>query len=394
VRIFLVVVYYLPSPKSSATLFHDLGRELSMRGHTISIITTSDSIDAPWSLSLEDGMEVLRIRSGKIDGSNLIIRFINEFFLSFVILFRGRSFFKSRSCDLVIWYSPSIFFSHLIYRLKVKYNCGTYLVLRDIFPQWALDTGVLREGFVFRLLKYFEVQQYKYADVVGVQSPKNMNYFKENDLFDELKLEVLYNWFSLRIKDLPERDYRAELNLSDKVVFFYGGNFGVAQDLDNLVNLAKSLSSFDTARILLVGDGSESIRLKKLILDLELKNIIIMDSVPQDEYFGILSQMDVGLISLDRKFKTHNFPGKMLGYMYYSKPILASINAGNDLQDIIEDYNVGLVCVNGDDEKLFSNAMKLVNDIDVRRVQGENGNKLLHDLFSVKSAANQILSHF
>ena len=393
-KIFLVVVYYLPSPKSSATLIHDLGQELLRQGHSVSIITTSEILDTSYSLSFENGLEILRIKTGKIDGANLIVRFINELLLSYTILYKGRNFFSHRKCDLILWYSPSIFFSYLIKKLKSKYKCSTYLILRDIFPQWALDTGVLRKGFVFNLLHYFERQQYKYADKIGVQSPNNVLYFNDKKLVDIKKIEVLYNWISLENRNFSKTSYRDVFNLSGKIVFFYGGNIGVAQDLDNVVKLAKRLSSYDQARFLLVGEGSEVNRLKKLIIELDLRNIIISNSVSQDEYFAMLAEFDVGLISLDRKFKTHNFPGKMLGYMYCSKPILASINDGNDLQNIIEDYSIGLASINGDDEKLFSNALKFVNDFELRRIQGANGNMLLNKLFSVKSAANQILSHF
>ncbi len=384
----------MPSPKSSATLIHDLGQELLTQGHSVSIITTSETLDTSYSLSFENGLEILRIKTGKVDGANLIVRFFNELLLSYTILYKGRNFFSNKKCDLILWYSPSIFFSYLIKKLKSKYKCSAYLILRDIFPQWALDTGVLRKGFVFNLLSYFERQQYKYADKIGVQSPNNLLYFSDKKLADIKKIEVLYNWISLENRNIVKTRYRDLFNLSGKIVFFYGGNIGVAQDLDNVVNLAKRLSSYDQARILLVGEGSEVNRLKKLIVELDLLNIIISNSVSQDEYFAMLAEFDVGLISLDRKFKTHNFPGKMLGYMYCSKPILASINAGNDLQNIIEDYSIGLSSINGDDEIFFSNALKFINDFELRRIQGANGNMLLHKLFSVKSAANQILSHF
>ena len=96
----------------------------------------------------------------------------------------------------------------------------------------------------------------------------------------------------------------------------------------------------------------------------------------------------------DKKFKTPNFPGKMLGYMYYNKPILASINFGNDLQDLIEDYKIGLVSINGDDEVFFNNALKFVKDSEFRISLGNNGRLLLNNLFSVESAAKQILSYF
>jgi glycosyltransferase involved in cell wall biosynthesis len=108
----------------------------------------------------------------------------------------------------------------------------------------------------------------------------------------------------------------------------------------------------------------------------------------------MLSEFDVGLISLDRNLKTQNFPGKMLGYMYHSMPILASINPGNDLKEILEGRQAGLVCINGEDDLLAAHAHRLVRDEGYRRLLGKNARALLESTFSVSKAAGQILSHF
>lgn len=184
------------------------------------------------------------------------------------------------------------------------------------------------------------------------------------------------------------------MGLQGKVVFFYGGNIGVAQDMDNIIRLAKNLRSEPTAFFLLVGDGSEVPRLKSAIASNGLTNIAIHDAVGQREYLSMLSEFDVGLISLDRGLRTQNFPGKMLGYMYHSMPILASINLGNDLKTILEDKQAGLVCINGEDEKFAANARRLLVDRPLRRQVGLNARALLENTFSVSRAARQILAHF
>jgi glycosyltransferase involved in cell wall biosynthesis len=184
------------------------------------------------------------------------------------------------------------------------------------------------------------------------------------------------------------------LGLNDKVVFFYGGNIGQAQDLENIIRLALRLKNDISAHFLLVGEGSESLKLKKLIVELNLSNIQILKSVDQSTYFSMLSEFDVGLISLDKKFLTPNFPGKMLGYMHYSKPILASINHGNDLLNILLDNNAGLVSINGDDDELVANCLYLINNPDFRIKIGNNGNNLLKNVFSVNNTSLKILSHF
>ena len=384
----------MPSTKSSAKLMYDLGQDLLSKGHEVSVITVSEDIHEDFQLKFEHGVKVLRIKSGKIDGANKYFRAFNEIRLSYIIWKNGKKFFDKNPCDLVIWYSPSIFFGSLIRKIKRKNNCLSYLILRDIFPQWALDTGILKKGIIFNYFKKFEIEQYNNADIIGVQSPGNLTYFRNNHLIDKYKIEVLYNWANLNNINIPKSNFRSKFGLINKVVFFYGGNIGLAQDLENIIRLALRLRNETSAHFLLVGEGSEFSKLKKLILELNLSNIQIEKSVDQSTYFSMLSEFDVGLISLDKNFRTPNFPGKMLGYMYFSKPILASINPGNDLQDILLNNNAGLVSINGDDDQLVSNCLYLINNPVARKNIGNNSYVLLKNVFSVNNTSTQILTHF
>ena len=308
---------------------------------------------------------------------------------------KGKPFFLQNPCDLIVYYSPTIFFGALVSKLKRRYRCPSYLILRDIFPQWAVDTGVLNRGsLIHRFFERKEKLNYDAATVIGVQSPANLNYFSEQGLEQKYRLEVLYNWTTLTEENIQPGAHRERLGLQGKIIFFYGGNIGVAQDMDNIIRLAKNLRGEEAAYFLLVGDGSEVPRLRAEIASNGLTNIAIHNAVKQKEYLSMLSEFDVGLISLDSSLRTQNFPGKMLGYMYYSIPILASINPGNDLKEILEGWQAGLVCMNGDDDIFAAHARRLVKDEDYRRRLGRNARALLESTFSVSKAAGQILSHF
>lgn len=393
-RILLIVVYYLPSTKSSAKLIHDLAVELRWRGHEPIVLAPAAQLTAETDVSTEEGVKILRVKTGKIDGASKIIRGINEMLLSPQLWRKGRGFFKNNKCDLIIWYSPTIFFGSLVKKLKKLFGCPAYLILRDIFPQWALDAGILKRGLIYRYFHRKEIEQYEAADIIGVQSPANLNYFQGNGLDQKYRLEVLYNWTRLKEPNVPPGNYREHLGLQDKVVFFYGGNIGVAQDIDNVVRLAENLRDEPKAHFLLVGEGSEVERLKKTIKKKNLANVTINEAVDQQKYLAMLSEFDVGLILLDRKLKTQNFPGKMLGYMYYSLPILASINPGNDLKDILEKEHAGLVCLNGDDSRFKDSAIRLLKDTKLRQQLGTKARALLENTFSVSRAAEQILANF
>lgn len=393
-KILVIVVYYMPSVESCAQLIHDLAHEFKLRGHDPVVITPNNNISNNVQITNEQGIQVIRVKAGKIKGTTRFSRALNEIRFSNKIWRKAKKHLLAHQFDLIVYYSPSIFFGSLVNRLKKIFDCKSYLILRDIFPRWALDAGILKKGPLYSYFKRKEFQNYDAADIIGVQSPANLNYFINNGLNERYNLEVLFNWINLSQDSISHFNFRKKLGLEKKIVFFYGGNIGIAQDMDNIIRLAERFNQDPDAYFLLVGDGSEVHRLQKEVHKRNLTNLAIHPAVNQRDYLCMLSEFDIGLISLDRRLKTQNFPGKMLGYMYNAKPILASINQGNDLQDILQAHDAGLVSHNGDDETFYNHAMQLIRNPGLREQMGRNGRVLLERFFSVSSAASQILSHF
>ena len=393
-RILLFVVYYLPSTSSAAKLINDLAVEFNNQGHDVTVVAPDHTTKTDIQCDYDDKVRVVRLKTGEIKNVPRILRGYREITLSKILWKRANKFFNDNEFDLIVYYSPTIFFGPLVKRLKRLFGCPAYLILRDIFPQWTVDSGTLRKGFLHLLLKHYEKINYDAADIIGIQSPANKLYFIERGLDKNYRIEVLYNWMSLKENYGSSGYFREMFGLNGKIVFFYGGNIGIAQDLDNIVRVAERLKDIPEAHFLLIGEGSEVPRLKKEIERLGLKNFSIHPALEQQEYMRLIADIDIGLISLDRNLKTHNYPGKMLGYMYHAKPILASINPGNDLQDILQKNEAGMVCHNGEDEVFYNQALQLIKNPNLRVQMGINGRKLLESTFSVSTAASQILSHF
>jgi glycosyltransferase involved in cell wall biosynthesis len=393
-QILIIADCYLPSLKSGAKLIHDLGVEFRRQGHEVTILTPSDAISEGLQVRTEDGLCIARVKSGTIKGTTKLCRAIREMRLSDTLWRRAKSFLLARSVDLIVFYSPTIFFGPLVRRLKSHWGCPAYLILRDIFPQWAVDAGILRKGLVWWYFRRKEVEQYDVADLIGVESPANLQYFSREFPKKAYCLQVLYNWTNPDGGDPPSAGYRGRLGLQGKVVFMYGGNLGVVQDLNNIVRLAKRLTPYRHIHFLLVGEGSEVSRLEKMVAEENLSNIQILSALPQEQYMSMLSEADVGLISLDRRLRTHNVPGKMLGYMKCGKPVLASISSGNDLFEILEKNQAGFCLLNGDDDGLCAAALRLANDRELRISMGRNSYKMLERLFTADAAVRQIMKHF
>jgi O26-antigen biosynthesis N-acetyl-L-fucosamine transferase len=392
-RILILVDCYYPSPKSSAKLVHDLGIELHRRGNQVFVLTPSELVSESFTISIEDNLVIGRAKVGKFKSANRALRALQEIQLSRNLWSRAKDFLCENRCDLILFYSPSIFFGPLVTKLKSLWDCPAYLILRDIFPEWAVDAGILRMGLVYRFFRKMEALQYQTADLIAVQSPSNLEYFGRAFPGKQFHLKVLYNWTALHETNLPRTNWRAEAGLENKFVFVYGGNIGVAQDMDNLLRLAAGVAQREDLHFLLLGSGSEVARLKNNIIARGLRNIQVLPAVSQDEYLSIISECNAGLISLDARLKTHNIPGKLLSYLYWGLPVLASVNPGNDLFDLLNANRAGFCFVNGDHGNLVTAAQQLADNPGLRSEMGRNGRRLLEQTFSVLVAADQILVH-
>jgi glycosyltransferase involved in cell wall biosynthesis len=393
-HIALIVVYYPPNTTSTAKLMKDLADELVRMGHHVTVITVADDLKVPLTIEKDGALTVLRIRTGKIRGAPKFTRAMNEMRLSSTIWKAAGSHLRSIHADLVVYYSPSIFFSSLVMRLKRLWAANAYMVLRDIFPEWAVEAGILRKGLIYRYFKRCERINYDAADWIGVQSPANVGYFNQLSPKHSKIVEVLYNWTADNLPRKSKRSYRAQFGLEGKIVFFYGGNIGVAQDMGNILRLAASLRNESYIHFLLVGEGGEVARVRSEIRRSDLSNVSLHPSVSQDEYLAMLQEFDVALISLDRRLKSANIPGKLLGYFQCGLPTLASINPGNDLRALLEEGGVGLVSDNGEDEIFRENAIRLARDAQLRERMGGEARELLYRRFHVSAAAQQIVRAF
>ncbi|MEZ8024955.1 MULTISPECIES: glycosyltransferase family 4 protein [unclassified Vibrio] len=390
-RLALIIDDYLPhSTRVGAKMFHELALQLKDNGHQVTVITPDSSQLSSFVESDIDGVQVWSFSTGEIKGVNKLKRAINESLLSLNAWKAISSKVSKTTFDGVVYYSPSIFFGGLVRKIKLRCECPAYLVLRDLFPQWVIDSGMIESGsLIERYFRYFEKYSYDQADMIGVMSERNQQVF--NDMLPlDYPTEVLRNWAALEPYKGKSSDIRRKLNLENKVIYFYGGNIGHAQDMANLLRLAKSMKFHTEAHFLFIGQGDEVELINNMAEDWELDNFSYLPSVSQDEFKAILSEVDIGLFSLSPAHTAHNFPGKLLGYMVQSLPILGSVNLGNDLMDLLHENSAGLISVNGDDGHLLENAIKLYKSEKLRQQVGEMGYELLKNEFSVSTIASTI----
>lgn len=395
-RVVLLPDEYLPhGTRVHAKMMHELAMQLTSLGHSVIVVTPGfRNQQERLVISWIDGVEVWYFKTPPMRGVGLIRRAVTESLLSFRAWLATKEKLSTRNIDICINYSPTIFFGAFAYFLRSK-GAYVYLILRDFFPQWLVDQRKLsRVSIIYWYFRAVELFNYFAAHRIALQSPKNKTVFIEKNQAFKDKTSILYNWVARTPHigvDFKDTDVYLKGGRR-KVVFFYGGNMGFAQDMGNLIGLARRLCHRDDAHFLFIGDGDQV----ELVSEAAtvLHNISYFPSVPQEVFSSILRRVDIGLFTLAREHTAHNFPGKLLGYMQNEVPILGSINPGNDLQSVIEGAQAGIVTVNGDDDALCHAALKMLDDPALRRSMGKNALHLRDALFSVEGVAETILQAY
>ena len=391
-RIALIADTFPPLRTSGAVQLRDLAREFVRQGHLLTVLLPSPGQQDPWFMEEFDGLQVLRLKAPRTKDIGYLRRTLAEFAMPFAMLRHLRkSPLSTERWEGVVWYAPSIFHSPLVSVLKKSNGCKGYLIIRDIFPEWAVDMGLMGRGLPYRFFDAVARYQYSVADVIGVQTPGNRGYFARWQQQHGHQLEVLQNWLdkpvqarcSIRVNETP---------LAGRKVFVYAGNMGVAQGMDILLDLAERLRCRSDIGFLYVGRGSDATRLKATAQGRQLENIVFFDEIPSDEIPDLYAQCSAGIVALDPRHKSHNIPGKFLTYMQSGLSVLANVNAGNDLAQMIRDEQVGQVCESNKLDELISLIDQLLAQIETDTSLSDRCRRLFEREFSVERTVHQIVA--
>jgi glycosyltransferase involved in cell wall biosynthesis len=364
------------------------------QGHEVTVVVATGDLTQSWQIESCKGVQVVRVRTPKFLNVGYVRRTISEFCMPFSMLWNLRnSPLGDQRWDGVVWYSPTIFLGPVASALRKSSACKSYLIIRDIFPEWAVDMGLMGRGLPYRFFKAIANYQYSVADVIGVQSPGNLAYFTDWHKRSFGEPEVLQNWLS----DLT--DTGCSISVSDTIlagrkIFVYAGNMGIAQGMGVLLELAELIKDRNDIGFLFVGRGSDAQRLCVDAHDRGLENVVFFDEIPPDEIPGLYAQCHVGLVALDPRHKTHNIPGKFLSYLQAGLPVLATVNHGNDLVTLIETSGVGRVCTDASAATLKRLAEELIDELGPSSPLSARCKALAARMFSPDVAARQIVKAF
>lgn len=378
---------YAPKINSGAIIVGDLVSELIRSENNVVVVTFHDDLKKIFDIEKHLKLTIIRIKI-KNRNKSRFHRALAEMSYSNKIISVLRKT-QVKDFDRIICYSPSIFFGKAIKWLKREKPIKAYLIIRDIFPKWALDAGLLRRGVPYYFFKFIEKQLYSSVDFLGIESKSDLNYFSKYIDKKRQTLEVLNNWSSpLDISKIESSSQYIDSNYTNIV---YGGNISEAQDLLSLIkDIDTEKLIKNKIKITIMGDGQQKRLIEEYIKKNNLECINLVSSKDRYTYLTFLSNADAGLISLNKDLLSHNYPLKMLSYIQLGKPVLASVNPGNEILDFFNQNPIGLASVAGDRSMLNKNILRLALDKKERAKFGSKAMSIFNKEFTVHSTVEKI----
>jgi len=381
-NILLVTDSYPPEIRSASHLMQKLAEGLRDRGHKLTVITSYPQYNLTEELrskvfdefSIEDGINVIRVKTLPHHKVNLIIRGISQLSMPYIFFSKVNKYLKDR-VDIVIVYSPPLPLAIVAEIVKKKYGSKFILNVQDIFPQNVVDLGIIKNPFLIKFFELLERRSYKNADKIIVHSEGNKKFMAQRKQIPQDKICTLYNWIDINPYTQVNGAglFREKYGLKNKFIFLFAGVIGPSQNLDLLVRVANVVKDRPDIVFLLVGDGMEKDRLTRIVKEYGLKNVIFKPFVPKEEYPGLVKDADVGLVCLSSKNRTPVVPGKILGYMAASIPVVAFLNKESDGHTLIKEAQCGYSEISDDYKKALDLIVKIYNERDKLKKYGENG---------------------
>ena len=380
-------------------IYTDLIREMAAKGINMYVVSPREKRSKlPTELEKKDNINVLKVKVGNITKVAMIEKGISTIRIENQYLKAIKEYFADIKFDMVMYSTPPITFEKIVTYFKKTQGSKTYLVLKDIFPQNAVDLEMMKENSL--IWKYFrkkEQKLYEISDVIGCMSQANLEYIiKHNDIPRE-KIEVFPN----SIKPLPKKAQEKnnthiydEYNIpKEDVLYVYGGNLGKPQGIDFLIEVIKNFHKVKDSYLLIVGSGTEFDKINNYILKNKPTNVKLLKRMPKHVYDQLLDMTDVGLIFLDKRFTIPNFPSRLTAYMESSIPVLAATDKHTDIKDVIIESESGYWSESGEIDTFIENAKQLSRDKSLRIQMGQNGREYLEANYDVTKTVNIILSH-
>lgn len=393
------------------SIYNDLLREFRDEGHNVYVVTPFERrTSKKTAFYFSNGINILGVRVLNIQKSGIIERGLGTVLLEKKYINAIKKYLKTISFDLILYSTPPITLVGAVEYLKATNpKAKSYLLLKDIFPQNAVDLGMMSQtSWVHKIFRNKEIRLYKASDYIGCMSPANVDFvIKHNDFIDPLTVEVAPN--SIKLRKFPQitssdinkyqtkqrNALREKYQLPlDKPIFIYGGNLGKPQGIPFLIECLEANKTRSDCHFLVVGNGTEYGKLEQWVKNTNPQNMSLFVRLPKEDYDALVQSCDVGLIFIDYRFLIPNFPSRLLSYLEFKMPVVIATDPNTDMGRIAEANGFGKACMSNDVLAFTDIINYYVSNPDKIDDIGERGYKYLKENYTVENTYNIIINHF
>ena len=384
-------------------IYTDLMRKFRDEGHSVYIVTPHERrFGKKTELIESDGVKILGVKTLNIQKTNVVEKGIGTLLIESQYKSAIKKYLKGVKFDLVLYSTPPITFTKVIKFLKKENpHIISYLLLKDIFPQNAVDIGMFGKSSLFyKMFRKKEIELYKNSDYIGCMSPANVKFVLDhNDFVDPRRVEVAPNSIEVVPDTRTSEEKTQERNAIrekyglplDKPIFIYGGNLGKPQGIPFLIDCLEALKNRDDVHFVIVGDGTEFAKINSWQETDKPQNVSLFKRLPRDDYETLAQNCDVGLIFLDHRFTIPNYPSRLLSYLAAKMPIIAATDPNTDIGKIAEENGYGYWCESNDVNAFLACVDRMLASN--REVMGNAGYQYLLENYQIDRTYRAILSH-
>jgi len=352
-RILLLHQNFLEEDDPGGSRFNELTKVWTEMGHTITVLAGMIHYNSHEKPKEYKGRYFVKKQQGKVVvwrchvsesyNKNFLGRLWGYFSVMFSTLWAGIFKLKEKY-DIILVTSPPLFIGITGYFLSRIKRIPYLFEIRDLWPESAIDTGVLKNKLIIKLAFWVESFIYKKAALINVLTPAFRDHLIEKKNINPKKIIFIPNAadFSLSedlLQNFNANDLRNQLDWNKKFVITYVGAHGIANHLEQILDAAELLIDTNVLFVL-IGDGMNKKSLVENALSRNLHNILFLDPVPKREIFKYILASDMGTSVLKKvdAFKTV-YSNKTFDYMSCKKPILMAIDGVS--RNLVEDADAG-----------------------------------------------------
>lgn len=385
-NILLIHQYFLGDNESGGSRWNEMTKVWKAEGHQISVLagmvhyangTKDEKFKGKFYKKefTKDGIEVLRCHVSEAYNLNFLGRLWAYFSFVFSSVIIG-VFFARKKYDIIVVTSPPLFVGITAYILSILKRIPFLFEIRDLWPESAIDTGVITNPTIIKFAYWFESFIYKRAKKINALTPAFKEVLIQKKNVDSKKIIYIPNAadFSLSenlLQNFNSVHFKEALGLKDNFVITYVGAHGVANHLIQILEVAERMKKSNVF-FLLIGEGMQKKQLKDIAFQKKLSNVRFIDAVPKEEVFKYILASDMGASILKKNdtFKTV-YSNKTFDYMSCKKPILMAIDGVS--RALVEEAQAGVFVEPENIEDYIKKINIYVNNPELGIHQGENG---------------------